>query len=393
VHMMANPIRKVVNVLQAMENKVREKTGRDADLHHKFMCYCKTADVSLRKSIAAADDKAPQVRSALEAAQGQQAQLEEDLKKNSADREAAKTTIAEATGCRKKEAAAYAKLASSYRTNLAALGTAVTAISKGGGEGFLQIGIAQALRKIVLVKEDMDDEEKQVILAFLSQSADAPGGHEVVGMLKQIHDEMSNSFTEATSVENAAIEQYEELLAAKTKEIKALTADCEKKTERVGEVAVKVVDMKNDLSDMLEGLAEDKNILANLDTVCASKKKTHETNKQIFADELTALADTIKMLNDDDALELFKKTLPSSGASLLQLKVNAAMMRERAFAVIREGLRQPTHGMRPQLDFILLALHGEKVGFEKVINMIDKMIGYIKKEQKADTKKKKKLLN
>jgi len=35
-------------------------------------------------------------------------------------------------------------------------------------------------------------------------------------MLKQIHDEMSNSFTEATSVENAAIEQYEELLAAKT---------------------------------------------------------------------------------------------------------------------------------------------------------------------------------
>jgi len=82
VHIMANPIRKVVNVLQAMENKVREKTGRDADLHHKFMCYCKTADVSLRKSIAAADDKAPQVRSALEAAQGQQAQLEEDLKKN-----------------------------------------------------------------------------------------------------------------------------------------------------------------------------------------------------------------------------------------------------------------------------------------------------------------------
>ena len=35
--------------------------------------------------------------------------------------------------------------------------------------------------------------------------------------------------------------------------------------------------------------------------------------------ELVAIADTIKILNDDDALELFKKTLPTP--SLLQLQV------------------------------------------------------------------------
>ena len=32
------------------------------------------------------------------------------------------------------------------------------------------------------------------------------------------------------------------------------------------------------------------------------------------AEELVALAKTFKALNDDDALELFKKTLPSAGA-------------------------------------------------------------------------------
>ena len=36
---------------------------------------------------------------------------------------------------------------------------------------------------------------------------------------------------------------------------------------------------------------------------------------RVRAEELVALADTIKILNDDDALDLFKKTLPSASSS------------------------------------------------------------------------------
>jgi len=43
-------------------------------------------------------------------------------------------------------------------------------------------------------------------------------------------------------------------------------------------------------------------------------------------EELLALADTIKMLNDDDALELFKKTLPGASA-FLQVQVSAQEVR------------------------------------------------------------------
>ena len=41
------------------------------------------------------------------------------------------------------------------------------------------------------------------------------------------------------------------------------------------------------------------------------------------ADELTALAESVKVLNDDDALKLFKKTLPSA-ASFIQVGETAA---------------------------------------------------------------------
>merc|ERR1719446_1847945 len=43
---------------------------------------------------------------------------------------------------------------------------------------------------------------------------------------------------------------------------------------------------------------------------------------------------------------------------------------------------------RPELDLIALAIRGKKVGFEKVIGMIDEMVANLKKEQIDDANKK-----
>merc|ERR1719408_1152927 len=95
---------------------------------------------------------------------------------------------------------------------------------------------------------------------------------------------------------------------------------------------------------------------------------------------MLALADTIKVLNDDDALELFKKTLPGS-ASFVEVKVSSGASRARALAAIRS-----VHA--PRLDFIALAIQGKKIGFEKVIKMIDDMVVTLKTEQDDDDHKK-----
>jgi chromosome segregation ATPase len=102
---------------------------------------------------------------------------------------------------------------------------------------------------------------------------------------------------------------------------------------------------------------------------------------------LLALADTIKVLNDDDALELFKKTLPGASASLVQVAVSTVTQRARALASIRKAQQASTSG-RPQLDFIALAIQGKKIGFEKVIKMIDDMAATLKTEQLDDDSKK-----
>merc|ERR1719305_1112705 len=109
-------------------------------------------------------------------------------------------------------------------------------------------------------------------------------------------------------------------MAAKSKEVGALTKAIEQKSVRVGELGVEIVTMKNDLTDSEQALIEDTKFLADLDKNCALKTKDWEERSKTRAEELVAIAETIKVLNDDDALELFKKTLPnaSSAASLVQ---------------------------------------------------------------------------
>merc|ERR1719247_3834736 len=163
-------------------------------------------------------------------------------------------------------------------------------------------------------KATLPDESREELLSFLSGSQGedyAPQSGQITGILKTMHDEMSASLADATSAENEAIAAFDSLVASKTKEINALTKAIESKMTRSGDLSVKIVQMKNDLGDTEEALIQDKAFLKDLEKNCATKKAEWEAIVNTRNEELLALADTIKVLNDDDALELFKKTLPA----------------------------------------------------------------------------------
>jgi len=244
--------------------------------------------------------------------------------------------------------------------------------------------------KQLTLNADLDSSDREALAAFLStgngngDAEDAPGTGEILGILKQMKEEMEKDLAELISEEETAISQFNGLIAAKQKEIAAATKAIEEKTGRVGEISVELATAKNDLEDTEEQLAEDEKMLIELKKTCALKKKEEEARQKLMAQELVALSDTIKMLNDDDALDLFKKTLPSSAASFMQLDVTSAEVRSQAVEVLRNGRRK--HSLH--LDFIELALRGKQTGFEKVIKMIDDMVILLGKEQEDDDKKK-----
>jgi len=133
-------------------------------------------------------------------------------------------------------------------------------------------------------------------------------------------------------------------------------------------------------------LAEDQQFLADLDGNCEQKKKDWNIYKKMQGEELLALADTIKILNDDDALELFKKTVPAAGSSLLQVRSSDAKITKKVLSILKES-RAP-NGRDPRVDLLEVALRGGAKGFEKIIKMIDELVAVLKTEQIEDDKKK-----
>merc|ERR1719453_2831408 len=321
--LVANPIRKVVTMLQSMQTKITAEAARKEKLFDTYMCYCKNADSTLAKSIADAENKIPQLESLIGEDAAEKKQLEAEVKEAKEARTQAKEDIASATALREKEAKAYAKFKADSEANIGALSKAIPAIEKGMAGAFLQTTAASVLRQLS-VTANMEPADRDVLASFLSEgSSYAPKSGEIVGILKTMKDEMEKDLSDATAEENGAIQSFDSLVASKKKEIEALTKEIESKTGRVGQLGVKLAEMENDLEDTQEGLADDRKFFADLDKNCELKKTEWAEYKKMQAMEMVALADTIKVLNDDDALELFKKTLPGASSSFVQLKVTS----------------------------------------------------------------------
>jgi len=171
--------------------------------------------------------------------------------------------------------------------------------------GFLQTRTGSSYVGCLLsVSNDKSSVDRDMLAAFLSEGDGASccsQSGEIFGILKQMRDDMAKDLADLRSQEGSA--KADMMLAWRRgrKSLK-LTQAIEEKTERVGNIAMELATKANDLEDIMEGLTEDKKFLADQ------------------AMELAALADTINVLNDDDAPELFKKTSPSAASSLSRFK-------------------------------------------------------------------------
>jgi len=386
VQLAANPIRRVVTMLQNMQKKVEAEGEKEEELFNKFMCYCKNGKGALESSIEQAKQTNEQLISSIKETDASLKQMKADLKSAQSDRAEAKAAVAKATALRGKEASAFATESGELKTNIAATKKATTAIESGmGGSAFLQTSSGSVLKQLSVTME-LSSMDREMLTAFLTQgqgdsSGYAPASGQITGILKQMSDTMEANLATATSEESASIKDFDALVAAKTKQINALGQEIESKTSRIGELGIQLVTQKEDLDDTSKSLMEDEAFLKDLAKNCKTKEAEWATRCKIRAEEVLAIADTIKILNDDDALELFKKTMPAP--SLMQLKTSARSMKQKALV----ALQQATQGDF-RINLISLALKGKKVSFDKVLKMIDDMTTLLKKEQVDDNDKK-----
>merc|ERR550537_1284085 len=157
--------------------------------------------------------------------------------------------------------------------------------------------------------------DRQSATAFLEENSDyAPQSGQIVGILKAMKDDMEAELKEAVEDEAKAVAGFGDLKASKEKEIEMATEAIETKMGRAGELAVSVVQTKDALEDANEEAAETAKFQATLEKDCATKEKEMAERTKMRNMEITAISEAIGILNDDDALDVFKKALPSSFA-------------------------------------------------------------------------------
>jgi len=362
---------------------------REQQMFDKFMCYCDDGRSNLRKSVDAAETKVPQLQSSIDEANAEKSKLKGELDQAKADRVDSKATLASTQSLRQKEASAFADYSTESKANIAALGKAIIALRKGMGAGFLQTRAATVIKSLI-VSMDMASHDRDVLSNFLSGSQSnsdsdsyAPQSGEIVGLLEQMRETMANDLLEAKKGEEKAKSDFHAMSRAKEAQVTALTRMIESKTARSGEVGVDLVNLMDDLDDTSDSLKEDQQFLADMQKNCGTKKDEWVTRSKLRTAEQLAIADTVKLLNDDDALDLFKKTLVSA-PSFLQLQVSSKELKREALSVI-----QVARAKRPSahLDLVSLALRAKKTSFAKIIKMIDEMVALLGKEQKDDDSK------
>jgi len=233
----ANPIRRVVTLMQDMQKEIEAEGKKEDDLYKKFECYCSGNNENLSKEGEDAATQIEELEAKIKEEKASKKQLVEELKQHKKDRYGATQDLEKATTIRKKENEAYIAAAGDTKQNIDATNSAITSLEKGMGNAFLQTPTASKLKSLIADVPQMDSSDREVLSNFLQANGDyAPASGQIVGILKNMKDEMDKSLGGIVGEEEQAVASFKDLKAAKDKEIALATGAIESKTQRQGEL-------------------------------------------------------------------------------------------------------------------------------------------------------------
>eukprot|EP00933_Yihiella_yeosuensis_P045084 TRINITY_DN4039_c0_g1_i1.p1 TRINITY_DN4039_c0_g1~~TRINITY_DN4039_c0_g1_i1.p1 ORF type:complete len:684 (+),score=242.55 TRINITY_DN4039_c0_g1_i1:75-2054(+) len=384
----ANPVRKIVRMLEKLSEKADEEAKTEKELYDKFMCHCKSELADFNKGKASFEAAVPQLEGDISSTEAQISTLQQEIEAQRADEAAASSTMESAESQRSKAHTSFEKDVTEDRAAIKAISDALPAIERAMGGGFLQTA-KQVLSKLPDYKIEIlkkavsnskgSEEDKQTMASFLEGQTVEGGVGSVGGLMKNMKADLQGEVNTETEIETKEVNVFKQLMQAKKDEKETIAETVADKIERQGELKVALVELKGQLSDAQNSLGKDFAVLEELSKSCKQKTVEYDARTKSRSEEVLAIADTIKILEEGDAASLAQQALPAT--SLVQFDDN----RNQASKIIADLSEKSPKDTK--LNLIALALTHKGVDFTKVTKMIDNMVELLKKEQKDDETK------
>jgi len=434
-----NPVTRVVGLLKEMKAQVEAEAEEDENIYSKMGCWCETNEKEKTAAIKKAGEIIEESEATIEEGTAASARLKNEIDGLNSELQANQEALDKATAIRESEKEQYEEESKDLIDSIAALKEAITVLKKvqliqhkGSSQdtavqaSLLQVkgllartskGIGKinsagvALYRSVM-QEDLWDlmssmpgmtGENRVITGLNQQpSGNAAGAtsytarsSSIFGMLQQMQDTFEKNLAELQRTEVEAELGFQRLRAAKETEMQAAGAAVEEKTVQLSETQERVAQAKVTLEDTKEALSADQKFLVELKDRCANADADYEKRKKTRQNEVVAISEAIAILMDDDACDLFSKTMSFVQLATRRLRhgkgqreVGRSQQQQRAYAASRLLAVAKRHGGQSGgWRLATLAVGVQLDGFTKVKEMMDKMVIELKKQQKEEVEK------
>merc|ERR1719214_342830 len=293
----ANPMRKIINLLQEMRKQVEADGEKRKELFDAFMCYVTTNEAKTQKNIEDQTASIDSLKSTIEELSGSNEQLKAEITEISEELAEDEEAVKEATKVRKSEADAFASESADMRTSIAALDKAIPSLRK-GLETSDAAALVQSLRGPLLKGSQLTGQREE-IMALIQGQEPAGGSAQILGIIEQMRENFKENLEKALKEEEEAIATYDQLMGSKGKEISAAKKELEAKKALIATQVQGIADAKEEMEDTQVSLASDQKFLIGLKKKCDAETKLHVASKKTMMEEMKAIQETIKILNDD----------------------------------------------------------------------------------------------
>merc|ERR1719191_1427698 len=311
------PVTKVINLLKDMQATLQKEQETDEEVYDKLTCWCETNDKEKTEAIEIAQARITELVSTIEELTGKSARLTTEIKTLGEEIEKNQDALNKATAIRTKELAEFNAEEKDMMQSIQALKNAVTVLSKHHEMPAESLAQVAALMKHHLgskhLQGTISPTQKQSITAFLQQPAGfqsyAPASGQIFGILKQMKETFESNLSQSQKDELAAQDAFSQLKSAKEAEIAAAKKQVDNKSVELANTDEANAQAKEDLADTRNALSADQKFLLDLKEKCRMTDNEFAERQKARGEEISAVSEAIAILSDDDAHDLFSKTL------------------------------------------------------------------------------------
>jgi len=390
----SSPVSKVVVLLQDMLKQLEKEAEEDEEVYEALSCWCETNDKAKTKAIADAETHIKNLQTKIEQLTANSARLNTEIEGLTTEVEENQKALADATSMRQKQLKEFNAEEADALNSIELLGGAIETLSKHNAASLLQTSVdtvANTLKHEMSVHAKsymgiITPSQRKLVEQFIqsgvmpgsSGSSYQPKSGAIFGILEQMKETFETNLAASQKEEQQNQRAFEDLKAAKEREIAAGQQQIDVKTQELASTDEKNAQAKEDLEDTRNTLSADEEFLIMLKEKCSVTDEEWEERQKTRQMEMGACSKALAVLSSDDAHDLFKNTFNPEF-----LQVSHPERRSKAATVLVAAAK---HLHSPRLS--ALAHQVKLDAFTKVKKAIDDMITQLGKEKEDEIKHK-----